>query len=104
MCSIKCQSRKHRDPESPSPWYSSHQGSVPSSPPRETVYFFPLSCHTAEKYTQNFVSDLKKKRDFNGSYPGILYRLLENNKLLFEDIKANVTELLAGGVDTVRWL
>ncbi|ELK03497.1 Cholesterol side-chain cleavage enzyme, mitochondrial [Pteropus alecto] len=54
----------------------------------------------AEKYIQNFSLDLRKKKDFNDNYPGILYRLLENNKLLFEDIKANVTELLAGGVDT----
>ncbi|XP_011380364.1 cholesterol side-chain cleavage enzyme, mitochondrial isoform X1 [Pteropus vampyrus] len=54
----------------------------------------------AEKYIQNFSLDLRQKKDFNDIYPGILYRLLENNKLLFEDIKANITELLAGGVDT----
>ncbi|XP_039712603.1 cholesterol side-chain cleavage enzyme, mitochondrial isoform X3 [Pteropus medius] len=54
----------------------------------------------SEKYIQNFSLDLRQKKDFNDIYPGILYRLLENNKLLFEDIKANITELLAGGVDT----
>eukprot|EP00069_Balaena_mysticetus_P019016 bmy_11975T0 len=31
---------------------------------------------------------------------GILYRLLGNDKLLSEDVKANITEMLAGGVDT----
>lgn len=63
---------------------------------------FPPSCPpTAEKYTQNFYLDLRQKRDFS-NYPGVLYRLLGNNKLLFEDVKANVTEMLAGGVDTVR--
>ncbi|XP_024413271.1 cholesterol side-chain cleavage enzyme, mitochondrial [Desmodus rotundus] len=53
----------------------------------------------AEKYTQNFYLDLRQKRDFK-SYPGVLCSLLGNNKLLFEDVKANVTEMLAGGVDT----
>ncbi|KAM6202438.1 cholesterol side-chain cleavage enzyme, mitochondrial [Rhynchocyon petersi] len=53
----------------------------------------------AEQYTQNFHWDLRHKRVFN-NYPGILYRLLGNNKLPFEDVKANITELLAGGVDT----
>ncbi|XP_004476680.1 cholesterol side-chain cleavage enzyme, mitochondrial [Dasypus novemcinctus] len=53
----------------------------------------------AEKYTRNFYWDMRHQRDFS-NYPGILYRLLGNSKLPFENIKANVTELLAGGVDT----
>ncbi|XP_053450462.1 cholesterol side-chain cleavage enzyme, mitochondrial [Nycticebus coucang] len=54
----------------------------------------------ADKYTQNFYWDVRKKRDLSNSYPGILYRLLGNSTLPFEDIKANITEMLAGGVDT----
>ncbi|KAG8514587.1 LOW QUALITY PROTEIN: Cholesterol side-chain cleavage enzyme, mitochondrial, partial [Galemys pyrenaicus] len=53
----------------------------------------------AGMYTQNFYWDLKQKRDYS-CYRGILYRLLENNKMLLEDVQANVTEMLAGGVDT----
>ncbi|XP_008567872.1 PREDICTED: cholesterol side-chain cleavage enzyme, mitochondrial [Galeopterus variegatus] len=54
----------------------------------------------ADKYTQNFYWDLRQKRHFSNNYPGILYSLLGSNKLPFEDIKANITEMLAGGVDT----
>ncbi|XP_008542167.1 cholesterol side-chain cleavage enzyme, mitochondrial isoform X1 [Equus przewalskii] len=53
----------------------------------------------AEQYTEKFYQDLKQKRHFD-SYPGIFYRLLASNKLPFKDIQANVTEMLAGGVDT----
>lgn len=35
-------------------------------------------------------------------YPGVLASLLMLDKLSTEDIKASVTELMAGGVDTVR--
>ncbi|XP_036866149.2 cholesterol side-chain cleavage enzyme, mitochondrial isoform X1 [Manis javanica] len=66
---------------------------------RDHVAAWDMIFGKAEKYTQNFSWDLKQKRDFD-NYPGILYRLLGSNKMLFEDIKANVTELLAGGVDT----
>ncbi|KAM9586411.1 cholesterol side-chain cleavage enzyme, mitochondrial [Trichechus inunguis] len=58
-----------------------------------------LIFNKAEQYTQNFYWDLRQKRVFH-NYPGILYCLLKSNKLPFEDVKANVTELLAGGVDT----
>uniref|UniRef100_A0A8D2JMS1 Cholesterol side-chain cleavage enzyme, mitochondrial n=1 Tax=Sciurus vulgaris TaxID=55149 RepID=A0A8D2JMS1_SCIVU len=54
----------------------------------------------AERYTQNFYWDLRQKRDLSDRYRGILYSLLESNKLSFQDIQANITELLAGGVDT----
>ncbi|XP_006888366.1 PREDICTED: cholesterol side-chain cleavage enzyme, mitochondrial-like [Elephantulus edwardii] len=53
----------------------------------------------AEQYTQNFFWDMRQKRVFS-NYPGILYCLLANKKLPYEDVKANITELLAGGVDT----
>ncbi|KAK1338574.1 hypothetical protein QTO34_019228 [Cnephaeus nilssonii] len=66
---------------------------------RDHVAAWDVIFSKAEKYTQNFYLDLRQKRDFS-NYPGVLYRLLGNNKLLFEDVKANVTEMLAGGVDT----
>ncbi|KAM4826336.1 cholesterol side-chain cleavage enzyme, mitochondrial isoform 2-T2 [Thomomys bottae] len=53
----------------------------------------------ANSYTQNFYLDLRQKRTA-GRYPGILYSLLDRNKLPPVDIEANVTEMLAGGVDT----
>ena len=73
---------------------------LPSPLQRASLYFLS-SCPTAEKYTENFYWDLRRKREFT-NYPGILYRLLGNEKLLSEDVKANITEMLAGGVDTVR--
>ncbi|EDL95659.1 cytochrome P450, family 11, subfamily a, polypeptide 1 [Rattus norvegicus] len=53
----------------------------------------------ADEYTQNFYWDLRQKRDFS-KYPGVLYSLLGGNKLPFKNIQANITEMLAGGVDT----
>lgn len=96
-CSVKQQSRECRASESPSSWCYL----LPRLRSFTHFFFFPPACPTAEKYTQNFYLDLRQKRDLD-KYPGILYRLLGNNKLLFEDVKANVTEMLAGGVDTVR--
>ncbi|XP_032720929.1 cholesterol side-chain cleavage enzyme, mitochondrial isoform X1 [Lontra canadensis] len=66
---------------------------------RDHVAAWDVIFNKAEIYTQNFYWDLRQKRDVN-NYPGILHRLLKNNKLLFEDVKANITEMLAGGVDT----
>ena len=74
---------------------------LPSGHTQPHSFFPPFCLSPAEKYTQNFYLDLRQKRDFK-SYPGVLCSLLGNNKLLFEDVKANVTEMLAGGVDTVR--
>lgn len=62
---------------------------------------FLSSCPTAEKYTEIFYQDLRRKTEFR-NYPGILYCLLKSEKMLLEDVKANITEMLAGGVDTVR--
>ncbi|KAL1781982.1 cholesterol side-chain cleavage enzyme, mitochondrial [Sigmodon hispidus] len=53
----------------------------------------------AEEYIQNFYWDFRKKQNFS-KYPGVLYSLLAGNKLPFKNIQANITELLAGGVDT----
>ncbi|XP_030891582.1 cholesterol side-chain cleavage enzyme, mitochondrial isoform X2 [Leptonychotes weddellii] len=66
---------------------------------RDHVAAWDVIFNKAEIYTQNFYWDLRQKRDVN-NYPGILHSLLKNNKLLFEDVKANITEMLAGGVDT----
>ncbi|KAF3830688.1 hypothetical protein GH733_004507, partial [Mirounga leonina] len=66
---------------------------------RDHVAAWDVIFNKAEIYTQNFYRDLRQKRDVN-NYPGILHSLLKNNKLLFEDVKANITEMLAGGVDT----
>ncbi|KAM5291734.1 cholesterol side-chain cleavage enzyme, mitochondrial [Ctenodactylus gundi] len=54
----------------------------------------------ADEYTKNFYWDLRQKRNISDKYPGILYSLLGSNKLPFENIQANITEMLAGGVDT----
>ncbi|EHB11875.1 Cholesterol side-chain cleavage enzyme, mitochondrial [Heterocephalus glaber] len=54
----------------------------------------------ADTYTKNFYWDLRQKKDFQDKYPGILYSLLGSNKLPFQNIQANITEMLAGGVDT----
>ncbi|XP_006153441.1 cholesterol side-chain cleavage enzyme, mitochondrial [Tupaia chinensis] len=67
---------------------------------RDHVASWDVIFDRAEKYTQNFYWDLRQKRDVGANYPGILYRLLGSDKLPFEDIKANITEMLAGGVDT----
>ncbi|XP_016066070.1 PREDICTED: cholesterol side-chain cleavage enzyme, mitochondrial [Miniopterus natalensis] len=66
---------------------------------RDHVAAWDVIFSKAENYTQNFYLDLRQRRDFN-NYPGVLYRLLGSSKLLFEDVKANITEMLAGGVDT----
>ncbi|XP_037689392.1 cholesterol side-chain cleavage enzyme, mitochondrial [Choloepus didactylus] len=67
---------------------------------RDHAAAWDIIFNKAEKYTQKFYWDLRQRRDFGNNYPGVLYRLLGNNKLPFEDIKANITEMLAGGVDT----
>ncbi|XP_011823933.1 cholesterol side-chain cleavage enzyme, mitochondrial isoform X2 [Macaca fascicularis] len=54
----------------------------------------------ADMYTENFHWELRQKGNVHHDYRGILYRLLGDSKMSFEDIKANVTEMLAGGVDT----
>ncbi|XP_037358017.1 cholesterol side-chain cleavage enzyme, mitochondrial [Talpa occidentalis] len=66
---------------------------------KDHVAAWDVIFNKAEMYTQNFSWDLRQKREFDG-YPGVLYRLLESNKMLLEDVKANITEMLAGGVDT----
>ncbi|KAM6149567.1 cholesterol side-chain cleavage enzyme, mitochondrial [Erethizon dorsatum] len=54
----------------------------------------------ADTYTKSFSWGLRQKRDFQNKYPGVLYSLLGSHKLPFQNIQANITEMLAGGVDT----
>lgn len=44
---------------------------------------------------------MRQDTNTHGKYPGVLASLLMLDKLSIEDIKASVTELMAGGVDTV---
>ncbi|CAI9157878.1 unnamed protein product [Rangifer tarandus platyrhynchus] len=66
---------------------------------RDHVAAWDTIFHRAERYTEIFYQDLRRKTEFR-NYPGILYRLLISEKMLLEDVKANITEMLAGGVDT----
>lgn len=66
---------------------------------RDHVAAWDVIFDKAEKYTQNFYRDLSNKQDFS-NYPGVLYSLLRGKKMSFENIQANITEMLAGGVDT----
>ncbi|XP_055984770.1 cholesterol side-chain cleavage enzyme, mitochondrial [Sorex fumeus] len=66
---------------------------------RDHVAAWDLIFDKAEMYVQNFSWEQRKQQQLD-TYPGILYCLLGSNKIPFQDIKANVTELLAGGVDT----
>ncbi|XP_020850309.1 LOW QUALITY PROTEIN: cholesterol side-chain cleavage enzyme, mitochondrial [Phascolarctos cinereus] len=54
----------------------------------------------AEGYIRSFYRNQKMRPRVPECYPGILYSLLHSNAMSFEDIKANVTEMMAGGVDT----
>ncbi|KAI4560225.1 hypothetical protein MJT46_012463 [Ovis ammon polii x Ovis aries] len=66
---------------------------------RDHVAAWDTIFNKAEKYTEIFYQDLRQKTEFR-NYPGILYHLLKSEKMLLEDVKANITEMLAGGVDT----
>ncbi|XP_691817.1 cholesterol side-chain cleavage enzyme, mitochondrial [Danio rerio] len=54
----------------------------------------------ADRCIQNIYRQLRKNPEGNGKYTGVLASLLMLDKLSIEDIKASVTELMAGGVDT----
>lgn len=63
------------------------------------LYTFGAS---ADRCIQNIYRKLRQETDSPKKYPGVLASLLMLDKLSIEDIKASVTELMAGGVDTVR--
>ncbi|XP_051917356.1 cholesterol side-chain cleavage enzyme, mitochondrial [Hippocampus zosterae] len=54
----------------------------------------------ADRCIQNIYSQLRQENGHTKKYPGVLASLLMLDKLSIEDIKASVTELMAGGVDT----
>ncbi|KAL7980390.1 hypothetical protein Chor_014719 [Crotalus horridus] len=56
----------------------------------------------ADKCIQNIYQDLCFNQKGAKEYRGILCSLLMQNKMPIEDIKASITEMMAGGVDTVR--
>lgn len=56
----------------------------------------------ADRCIQNIYRQLRQETDAPKKYPGVLASLLMLDKLSIEDIKASITELMAGGVDTVR--
>ncbi|KAM6960618.1 cholesterol side-chain cleavage enzyme, mitochondrial-like [Aplochiton taeniatus] len=54
----------------------------------------------ADRCIQNIYRQLRQETATPRKYPGVLGSLLMLDKLSVEDIKASVTELMAGGVDT----
>ncbi|XP_035012992.2 cholesterol side-chain cleavage enzyme, mitochondrial [Hippoglossus stenolepis] len=54
----------------------------------------------ADRCIQNIYRQSQQETGNPQKYPGVLARLLMQDKLSIEDIKASVTELMAGGVDT----
>ncbi|XP_042331113.1 cholesterol side-chain cleavage enzyme, mitochondrial [Sceloporus undulatus] len=54
----------------------------------------------ADKCIQNIYRDLRLNRKNAKEYTGVLSSLLMQDKLAVEDIKASITEMMAGGVDT----
>lgn len=61
-----------------------------------------LLVSSADKCIQNVYRDLRLQRKSAKEYMGILCSLIMQDKLPLDDIKASVTEMMAGGVDTVR--
>ncbi|XP_077568173.1 cholesterol side-chain cleavage enzyme, mitochondrial-like isoform X2 [Stigmatopora nigra] len=54
----------------------------------------------ADRCIQNIYKQLRQDSSHSTKYPGVLASLLMLDKMSIEDIKASVTELMAGGVDT----
>lgn len=57
---------------------------------------------SADRCIHNIYRQLRQETGTSNKYPGVLASLLMLDKLSIEDIKASITELMAGGVDTVR--
>ncbi|KAM7134017.1 cholesterol side-chain cleavage enzyme, mitochondrial-like [Macrochelys suwanniensis] len=67
---------------------------------RDHVQSWDVIFRHADKCIQNIYRELRLDRKSTKEYTGILSSLLVQDKLPIEDIKANVTEMMAGGVDT----
>ena len=66
------------------------------------LFIFQFFGASADRCIQNIYRQLRQETETSNKYPGVLASLLMLDKLSIEDIKASVTELMAGGVDTVR--
>lgn len=64
--------------------------------------YHDVSISPADKCIQNIYQELCFNQKRAKEYRGILCSLLVQNKMPIEDIKASITEMMAGGVDTVR--
>ncbi|XP_007478218.1 cholesterol side-chain cleavage enzyme, mitochondrial isoform X1 [Monodelphis domestica] len=73
---------------------------------RDHVASWDTIFNRAEDYVQSFYHEQKKRKELE-NYPGLLPCLLRKNTMDFESIKGNITELMAGGVDTtsmtIQW-
>ncbi|XP_075288207.1 cholesterol side-chain cleavage enzyme, mitochondrial isoform X2 [Opisthocomus hoazin] len=67
---------------------------------RDHVWAWDAIFSQADKCIQNVYRDLRLQRKSSKEYMGILCSLIMQDKLPLDDIKANVTEMMAGGVDT----
>ncbi|XP_068927306.1 cholesterol side-chain cleavage enzyme, mitochondrial [Petaurus breviceps papuanus] len=75
---------------------------------RDHVASWDLIFDRAEDYLRSYAQeqkrsshqDQKMRSRVTECYPGVVYSLLQKNAMNFEDIQANVTEMMAGGVDT----
>lgn len=67
------------------------------------MFYVLLVSFVADRCIQNIYRQLRQDAGAPKKYPGVLANLLMLDKLSVEDIKASVTELMAGGVDTVRY-
>ncbi|KAM9640073.1 cholesterol side-chain cleavage enzyme, mitochondrial isoform 2-T2 [Morphnus guianensis] len=67
---------------------------------RDHVQAWDAIFSQADKCIQNVYRDLRLQRKSAKEYMGILCSLILQDKLPLDDIKASVTEMMAGGVDT----
>ncbi|NXI65576.1 CP11A protein, partial [Anseranas semipalmata] len=67
---------------------------------RDHVHAWDAIFTQADKCIQNVYRDLRLQRKSTKEHTGILSSLLMQDKLPLDDIKASVTEMMAGGVDT----
>ncbi|NP_001120846.1 cholesterol side-chain cleavage enzyme, mitochondrial [Taeniopygia guttata] len=67
---------------------------------REHVHAWDAIFCQADKCIQNVYRDLRLQRKSSQEYMGILGNLILRDKLPLDDIRASVTEMMAGGVDT----
>ncbi|XP_074862838.1 cholesterol side-chain cleavage enzyme, mitochondrial [Carettochelys insculpta] len=67
---------------------------------RDHVQSWDVIFSHADKCIQNIYQEFQLDQKSTKEYNGILACLLLQNKLPIEDIKASVTEMMAGGVDT----